>query len=66
MQTVNFLVALNQRLQEEIRYVIRMEPGVQTPTRRWSAPRAPAAIRPGCWSSSPAASASPPASSPAT
>ncbi len=31
MQTVNFLVALNQRLQEEIRYVIRMEPGVQTP-----------------------------------
>ncbi|MCC6540259.1 MAG: transglutaminase family protein [Bryobacterales bacterium] len=29
--TVNFLVALNQRLQHEIRYLIRMEPGVQTP-----------------------------------
>jgi uncharacterized protein (DUF2126 family) len=29
--TVNFLVALNQRLQREIAYLIRMEPGVQTP-----------------------------------
>jgi uncharacterized protein (DUF2126 family) len=29
--TVNFLVELNQRLSREIRYVIRMEPGVQTP-----------------------------------
>ncbi|MFZ4806450.1 MAG: DUF2126 domain-containing protein [Hyphomicrobiaceae bacterium] len=28
--TVDFLVALNQRLSQEIRYVIRMEPGVQT------------------------------------
>ena len=31
MQTTNFLVALNQRLQGEISYTIRMEPGVQTP-----------------------------------
>lgn len=29
--TVDFLVALNQRLQREIRYLVRMEPGVQTP-----------------------------------
>jgi uncharacterized protein (DUF2126 family)/transglutaminase-like putative cysteine protease len=29
-QTVNFLVALNQRLQGEIEYLVRMEPGVQT------------------------------------
>jgi uncharacterized protein (DUF2126 family)/transglutaminase-like putative cysteine protease len=29
--TVDFLVALNQRLQAEISYTIRMEPGVQTP-----------------------------------
>jgi uncharacterized protein (DUF2126 family) len=29
--TVDFLVDINQRLQREIRYLIRMEPGVQTP-----------------------------------
>jgi uncharacterized protein (DUF2126 family) len=29
--TVNFLVDLNAKLQKKIRYVIRMEPGVQTP-----------------------------------
>ncbi len=31
--TVGFLVALNQRLAREIRYVIRMRPGVQPPER---------------------------------
>src|SRR5215471_19645200 len=29
--TVDFLVGLNQRLQREIRYLVRMEAGVQTP-----------------------------------
>ncbi|MGE0875903.1 MAG: DUF2126 domain-containing protein [Burkholderiales bacterium] len=29
--TVDFLVALNHRLSTEVRYLIRMEPGVQTP-----------------------------------
>ncbi|CAN0626220.1 TGc domain-containing protein [Burkholderia multivorans] len=31
--TVDFLVALNQRLQHDIRYLVRMEPGVQTPAQ---------------------------------
>jgi uncharacterized protein (DUF2126 family)/transglutaminase-like putative cysteine protease len=30
MRTVDLLVAINQRLQEKIRYVIRMEPGIQS------------------------------------
>ncbi|HTE93878.1 MAG TPA: transglutaminase N-terminal domain-containing protein, partial [Bradyrhizobium sp.] len=29
--TVNFLVDLNAQLQKKIRYIIRMEPGIQTP-----------------------------------
>ena len=29
--TVNLLVRLNQRLQQEVRYLVRMEPGVQAP-----------------------------------
>ncbi|SAK45260.1 transglutaminase domain-containing protein [Caballeronia pedi] len=31
LATMDFLVGLNQRLASEIRYLIRMEPGVQTP-----------------------------------
>ena len=35
-RTVDFLVGLNQRLQQEIRYTIRLEPGVQTPEQTLS------------------------------
>ena len=31
MRTIDFLVALNQRLSQDIKYLIRLEPGVQTP-----------------------------------
>lgn len=30
-RTIDFLVGINQRLQQEIRYLVRLEPGVQTP-----------------------------------
>ena len=41
-RSVDFLVALNARLQQDIAYTIRLEPGVQTPEETLR--------KPGCWS----------------
>ena len=63
---VDFIVALNQRLQRGIGYVVRMDPGVQSPEETLRLRQARVATRRGCWCKSFATSASRRASYPAT
>ena len=36
LRTIDFMVAINQRLQHDIKYLIRLEPGVQSPEQTLS------------------------------
>ena len=48
-KTVEFLVNLNGRLQRDIQYLIRLEPGVQTPAETLNRRSGSCAIQPGSW-----------------
>ncbi len=48
LRTNDFLVALNQRLWKDIKYTIRLEPGVQTPEETLEKRAGPVATPPGC------------------
>ena len=48
---VDFLVGLNARLARDVKYLIRLEPGVQTPEETLAKGRDRAATPAGSWSS---------------
>jgi hypothetical protein len=66
ISTIDFLIAVNHMVREDVNYLMRMEPGIQTPEETLRSRRARAATRRGCWCRSCATSASPRASPRAT
>ncbi len=49
IHSITLITELNRRLQEDIQYAIRLEPGIQTPEETLTLKKGPAAILLGCW-----------------